>query len=106
MLLTFKLYEDNFINNYFYGVNNNFPIQTNGILRRDFLQKYSAAIQYEDYSITCINSYKKIIFILQYATSEYIFIPPRTEGMFRRNFNNTGKCLISNDEIKKRCFHS
>lgn len=45
ILLTFKLEEETFINDYFHVVNKNFPKETNGVLGRDFLQNYSATMK-------------------------------------------------------------
>ena len=89
-----------------YVINDDFPIQTDGIIGRDFLIKNKCKIDYELFTLHIQSMENEIIspIFTQLPDKEYITIPQRSEYIHHIRIDNTEESLILNQEIQKGIF--
>lgn len=92
----------------FHIVDDKFPIDTDGIIGRDFLTQYLGKIDYETFTLSLFVNSKTITLPMQ--TKAYntlrITIPPRTQIIQPIKLNLTEDCVIFNSELKDGIFLS
>lgn len=86
-------------------VEENFPIEQNGILGRDFLESNLCKIDYESFILSIyVNDNEIEIPIQTSVKSSVIKIPPRCETLHATNIKLTEDSVILNEEIQEGVF--
>lgn len=76
----FQLPDNSAINHTFQVVEDNFPIPTDGILGRDFLSQYQCIINYDTWTLSCLNKGQLVEIIIEDNLKGDIVLPPRCEA--------------------------
>ena len=99
-------FEDQTVNQRLHIVDYNFPIQTDGILGRDFLIKNSCKIDYETFTIALYFNDIEMILPMQTKLphNNDIFIPARMQTIKAINLNLVEDSVILNEEIQEGIF--
>lgn len=90
----------------FHAVEQDFPIDTDGIIGRDFLTRYMCKIDYETQTLTVILDNTEVVTPLYINKNAFniIRIPPRTEIITPINLNLDQDSVILNEEIQTGVF--
>lgn len=87
-------------------VDDNFPINTNGILGRDFLIKNNCKIDYENFTLSILIKNDEFILpmLTQLPKSQNIILPARTQTLHPINIKIEEDSIVLNQEIQKGVF--
>lgn len=85
-------------------VMDNFMAGMNGIIGSDFLTKYNANINFENFTVSFIADTEKITTSLESKYDSYITIPPRCEIIKNLWVDEWEDCVVTSSEISEGVF--
>lgn len=74
--------DDRTLKHNFFIVTQNIPLDTNGMLGKDFLEKYFCKIYYVTYTLIINTNEQKLIIPIESNILNKIIIPSRSEGIY------------------------
>lgn len=99
-VVNIKLQLDNVLSHDFHLVNDEFNINTDGIIGKDFLIRHNCSINYTNMTFTINSQNEAHIFkISQGPTENTMIIPPRCEIVKQFQINSTEDCVVDQMQL-------
>lgn len=104
-IANFQLPDNSSLNHVFQVVEENFPIPTDGILGRDFLSQYQCIINYDTWTLSCLNKGQLVELVIEDNLRGDIILPPRCEAFRQVSLIlDEGDYLFPSTEIRPGIF--